>query len=115
MTSTPRRILVTGARCEIGLATARQLAATGHEVVMVSRETSRGTQALSSVAADATGPGPSFLPADLSSQASIRDLSVRLHDRFSSVDALVNNSGTSATAREITVEAIVLHYAPHLI
>jgi len=87
---------------------------------MVSRETSRGTQALSSVAADATGPGPSFLPADLSSQASIRDLSVRLHDRFSSVDALVNNAGTAATRRELTVDGIELtfatnHLAPFLL
>src|SRR5438445_355841 len=80
----------------------------------------RRNQARSSVAADATGPRPSFLPADLSSQASIRDLSVRLHDRFSSVDALVNNAGTAATRRELTVDGIELtfatnHLAPFLL
>src|SRR5437660_1016145 len=76
------RILITGASSGIGLAAARQLAALGAEVVMVSRDLARGVDARNRVAAVATRCEPAFLPADLSSLASIRDLAGRLHDRF---------------------------------
>src|SRR5712692_3205332 len=115
-----RRIVVTGASSGIGLATAKQLAAAGHEVVMVSRDSSRGGEAFATVAELATGPLPTFLSADLSSQASIRELSARLHDRFSSIDVLINNAGTASARRELTVDGIertfaTNHLAPFLL
>ncbi len=120
MNDMARRIVVTGASSGIGLATARRLAAAGHEVVMVSRDTPRGAEALARVSELATGPLPTFLAADLSSQASIRELSGRLHDRFTSIDVLINNAGTASAHRELTVDGIertfaTNHLAPFLL
>jgi NAD(P)-dependent dehydrogenase (short-subunit alcohol dehydrogenase family) len=115
-----RRVLITGASSGIGLAAARQLAASGAEVVMTSRDLARGTAARDQVAALAVGPEPSFLPADLSSLGSIRDLAGRLHDRFDSIDVLVNNAGTASGRRVLTIDGFektfaVNHLAPFLL
>jgi NAD(P)-dependent dehydrogenase (short-subunit alcohol dehydrogenase family) len=114
------RILMTGASSGIGLAAAKLLAAAGAEVVMTSRDPARGTTALDQVAAVAAGPPPSFLPADLSSLSSIRDLAGRLHDRFDSIDVLVNNAGTASGRRVLTADGYemtfaVNHLAPFLL
>jgi len=123
MTTDPNpqpRVLITGASSGIGLAAARQLAASGAEVIMVSRDLSRGTAARDQVATVATGREPIFLPADLSSQESIRDLAKRLHDRFDTIDALIINAGTASRRRRLTVDGIELtfatnHLAPFLL
>ncbi len=114
------RILLTGASSGIGLAAAEQLAAGGAEVIMVSRDPSRGAAARERVAALATGLEPVFLAADLSSQASIRDLSARLHLGIDSIDVLINNAGTGRRRRELTVDGIEMtfatnHLAPFLL
>jgi NAD(P)-dependent dehydrogenase (short-subunit alcohol dehydrogenase family) len=87
---------------------------------MVSRDPVRGEAAAARVAAVATGPGPAYVGADLSSQAAIRDLAGRLHDRYESIDALVNNAGTASRRRELTVDGIektfaTNHLAPFLL
>jgi NAD(P)-dependent dehydrogenase (short-subunit alcohol dehydrogenase family) len=114
------RVVVTGASSGIGLAAASLLAAGGAEVLLVSRDLSRGLAARDQVAALATGLQPTFLAADLSSQASIRDLSARLHERFDSIDVLLNNAGTASNRRELTVDGIertfaTNHLAPFLL
>ena len=119
-TNSKPRILVTGASSGIGLATAEQLAAGGAEVIMVSRDAARGDAARQEVAALATGAEPVFLAADLSSQASIHALSTLLHERFDSIDVLINNAGTASPRRELTLDGVEItfatnHLAPFLL
>lgn len=87
---------------------------------MVSHEQLRGATARQKVAAKATGAEPVFLAADLSSQASIRALSTLLHERFDSIDVLIDNAGTASPRRELTVDGIEMtlatnHLAPFLL
>ena len=84
--------LVTGATAGIGLEFARQLAARGHDLVLVARDTAR----LETVAGDlqATyGVSAEVLPADLVDRAQLAVVEERLASRERPVDLLVNNAG----------------------
>jgi NAD(P)-dependent dehydrogenase (short-subunit alcohol dehydrogenase family) len=106
-----KTIVITGASSGVGLAAARQLAAIGARLVMVSHDPARGRAAREEVASVAIGPEPIFLAADLSSQDSIRGLAAVLHERFSSIDVLINNAGTASGTRELTVDGLEKTFA----
>jgi DNA invertase Pin-like site-specific DNA recombinase len=69
MTMDHKTVLITGANSGVGYAAARELAATGAEIVMVCRDRQRGSAAQQELMKVATGPAPTLLLADLSSQA----------------------------------------------
>jgi NAD(P)-dependent dehydrogenase (short-subunit alcohol dehydrogenase family) len=78
---------------------------------MVSRDPARGAAARELVARDSTGPEPVFLGADLSSQQQIRTVAGIIHDRYGRIDALLNNAGTAARHRELTVDGLEKTFA----
>jgi retinol dehydrogenase-12 len=113
-------MVVTGASSGIGKVTATALAARGAEVVIVCRDARRGADALAEVAAAATGAPPALMQADLSSQASIRQLAADLAARHPRIDVLLNNAGAIYTTRQVTVDGIeetlaTNHLAPFLL
>ena len=84
--------LITGATAGIGHEFARQLAARGHDLVLVARDTAR----LEEVAADlrATyGVQAEVLAADLTDPDQLATVESRLAERERPVDLLVNNAG----------------------
>src|SRR5579859_1049749 len=113
-------VLITGANSGVGFATARQLAELGAVVIMVCRDPGRGSAARNAVAQVATGPEPTLLLADLSSQAAVYALSDEVHARFARIDVLLNNAGAIFARRELTADGIektfaVNHLAPFLL
>jgi NAD(P)-dependent dehydrogenase (short-subunit alcohol dehydrogenase family) len=114
-----RIVVITGANAGLGFATALGLARQGAEICMVCRNATRGNVALDAVARVASTP-PSLFIADLSSQASIRELAATLHQRLSRIDVLVNNVGAAFARRELTIDGIektfaTNHLAPFLL
>jgi NAD(P)-dependent dehydrogenase (short-subunit alcohol dehydrogenase family) len=120
MNNTKKTFVITGASSGIGLAAALQLAETGARLILISQDLQRGAAARELVARVATGPEPTFLPADLSSQKAIRDIAADLHARAASIDVLINNAGTASGSRMLTVDGFertlaVNHLGPFLL
>lgn len=83
--------LVTGGTSGIGATFARQLAAKGHDLVLVARDRDR----LDEMAHELRGMGREveILPADLSRREDVAAVVARVEDSERPVDVLVNNAG----------------------
>jgi hypothetical protein len=84
--------LVTGASAGLGHEFSRQLAARGHDLVLVARDRAR----LEAVAAELTSRyavSAEVLAADLSDRSALQAVADRVGDRERPVDVLVNNAG----------------------
>jgi len=81
--------LVTGASSGIGLAFARKLAATGHDLVVVARSEDKLKELADELRVDVE-----VLPADLTDPVQLAAVEARAADNDRPVDVLVNNAGS---------------------
>jgi NAD(P)-dependent dehydrogenase (short-subunit alcohol dehydrogenase family) len=95
-----RTFVVTGANSGIGLAAARELAASGARVVLAVRDTVKGEAAAAGLSGD-----PEVCALDLADLASVRAFAEGL-DR--NIDVLVNNAGVMATPHRTTADGFEL-------
>lgn len=86
------RALVTGSTTGLGLEFAWQLAGTGHDLVLVSRDEER-LQTVAEQIRDVHKVEIEVLPADLSDRTRLDKVATRLTDPVAPVDLLVNNAG----------------------
>ena len=91
--NTGRVAVITGASSGIGEATARALAADGHQVALLARRADR-IQAL----ADELGNGAIAIEADVTDRDSIVAAAERVQQELGGADILVNNAGVMLTA-----------------
>lgn len=113
--------LVTGATSGIGKEIALGLAKMGATVVLAGRSRERCELAINEIRGKIKdGSKVSYHVADLSSQASIRQLAKEYADNHERLDVLVNNAGVFLAKRITTVDGIeytfaVNHLAPFLL
>jgi NAD(P)-dependent dehydrogenase (short-subunit alcohol dehydrogenase family) len=105
-----RLAVVTGANSGLGLATARDLARAGAEVVLACRDTAKGETALRSIHDEVRGASVWVESLDLSDLASIRDFAERLASARDSLDLLINNAGVMAPPRRETADGFELQF-----
>lgn len=106
---TGRRALVTGANSGLGYATALELARAGCAVVMASRDSVRGGEAVRQVQMAAPSADVKLARLDLADLSSVRACAEGLDGQ--PLDILVNNAGVMAVPRRVTVDGFELQLA----
>ena len=105
-----QRIVITGGTSGVGLETARLLAGSGAQLILVGSDPVKGAAAQRAVieAGDETA---AFVAADLSSMAEVRRLAQTLIERLDRLDVLINNAGLVSARRVVTSEGLERTFA----
>jgi NAD(P)-dependent dehydrogenase (short-subunit alcohol dehydrogenase family) len=103
--------IVTGANSGIGKETALGLARLGAHVVMVCRNREKGQTALEEIRRESGSSQVDLLIADMSSQASVRELAKQIRGKYQRLDVLINNAGATSSARQVSADGIEITVA----
>ena len=110
-----RTAIVTGANSGLGLATARELARHGADVVLACRNLGKGAQAVSEIEAAVPGAQLELSELDLGSLASVRSFAERFRAGRDGLDLLINNAGVMAPPRRETADGFELQLGTNLL
>ncbi len=112
--------LVTGATSGIGKVTAAALASQGAELIVAGRNPQKAEETVQWIKDESQNTAVSYLLADFSDLAQVRDLARVFRARYSRLDVLVNNAGAFFNTRHETPYGVektflVNHLAPFLL
>jgi len=115
-----KTILITGATDGIGFATAKQLAAGGHTLLLHGRNAQKLEHTKSEVAAVSGSGTVETYVADLSDLAKAASLAAQVAARHDRLDVLINNAGVYRTPDPITADGLDVRFvvntlAPYLL
>ncbi len=106
-----KTILVTGATSGIGLATATELAARGHRILLHGRTEAKLAAASQQILDNHPTARLNTYAADLSRQAEVRRLGAAVRADETRLDVLLNNAGVWNSAYELTEDGIETVFA----
>lgn len=106
-----RTVIVTGGNRGVGLATARNLAGRGYDLILVCRDEQRGEVALESLHSPHGRGNHRLVVADLASLDSVRAAAERIGQTGAPMTALVNNAACLPQKRRTSAEGFELQLA----
>ncbi|WP_415905673.1 SDR family NAD(P)-dependent oxidoreductase [Neptuniibacter sp. QD48_55] len=115
-----KTILITGSTDGIGLATAQQLLAQGHHVLIHGRTPQKVERVIDQLSQSYSSELISGFAADLSDLNAVTSLADEVSKRYSSIDVLINNAGVFKIDQPVTDDGhdarfIVNTIAPYLL
>ncbi|MEO3890477.1 SDR family NAD(P)-dependent oxidoreductase [Nonomuraea sp. B5E05] len=102
-----RTIVLVGATSGLGRLAARRLAAAGHRMVLIGRNTDRAASLAREL------PAATVITADVATGAGVARAAEQVAETVDLVDTLVNNAGVMVPERRITAEGMELNFAVH--
>lgn len=108
---TPKTILITGATDGIGKATAHQLAAQGHHLLLHGRNPARGQAALEEIQQATSNAQLEYFNADLASLTQVRQLAANVTAKHAQLDVLLLNAGVYQKTRALSEDGFELTLA----
>ena len=107
--------IITGANSGIGYWTAMELAKMNAEVIMVCRNEKKGNIAQKQIIDLSNNNLVELFIADLSSIKSIKEVSKKIHEKYTKLDVLINNAGLIMPKRELTIDGFERVFATNYI
>lgn len=108
--STSKTVVITGGNTGIGLATATQIAARGHKVIIACRDQSKALDAIAKIKQQQADADVEFRVLDLASFDSIHAFAAALLAEHPSIDVLINNAGAYPTKQQFTKEGFEFQF-----
>src|SRR5690349_16661641 len=96
--------IVTGANVGLGYESALALARKGAQVIVASRDETKGQSAVNNLKQAIPGAKVEFIRLDLASLSSVRDFATEFKTRYDRLDLLLNNAGVMAIPRRETAD-----------
>lgn len=103
-------VLITGANSGIGKAVATAIAQTKNQVVMVCRDTQRGSKALEEVKSISKNNSVELMICDLGSLKSIEQFCDDFKRKYNKLNVLINNAGVVMPGYHKTEDGFELHF-----
>jgi NAD(P)-dependent dehydrogenase (short-subunit alcohol dehydrogenase family) len=110
-----KTVVITGPTSGLGEQVARQLAATGANLVLVARNEEKCARVIDEIAPLCTGSKPVFVRAEMGDLESVRSACAAIQQQFTHIDVLIHNAGALLNTRQVSPQGIEQTIASHVV
>lgn len=110
-----KTVVITGPTSGLGLATARQLAQLGANLVLIARNAEKCSQVIEELKPLCSGKPPIFVQADMANLEQVRKACEEIATRCTKIDVLIHNAGALLNTRAVSAQGIEQTIACHVV